>query len=173
AGPEPQISTTAPDVSVTSVPGRTAAATALIKLRTGDVLQSAHQNVTRQTPLRSNGSSMAISGVIVLDVRALQREEVSVCLVTKVTEGCQIELRLAVVSVNGRRCRTELKCVTQNQAGRQEVCRFIWRDYVIKSEALFSDYKLSSITPSSSEDLETLYVLVWQMKLSQIDGDRL
>ncbi|XP_026152332.1 interleukin-1 receptor type 2 isoform X2 [Mastacembelus armatus] len=41
--------------------------------------------------------------------------------VTRVSEGCQIEMRLIVVSMTEDDVKTELKCVTQNQGGRQEV----------------------------------------------------
>lgn len=46
-----------------------------------------------------------------------------VCLtfsrVTRVSEGCQIEQGLAVVMMT-EEIKTELKCVAQNQGGRQE-----------------------------------------------------
>lgn len=45
----------------------------------------------------------------------------NVCRVTKLSEKCQIELRLTVVAVTEDDVKTVLKCVTQNQAGRQEV----------------------------------------------------
>lgn len=37
------------------------------------------------------------------------------------SEGCQIELRLIVLAITEKDVSTELRCVTQNQAGRQEV----------------------------------------------------
>ncbi len=37
------------------------------------------------------------------------------------SEGCQIELRLVLVAMTEEDDQTELKCVTQNQGGRQEV----------------------------------------------------
>lgn len=37
------------------------------------------------------------------------------------SEGCQIEVRLIVLAITEKDTSTELKCVTQNQAGRQEV----------------------------------------------------
>lgn len=46
---------------------------------------------------------------------------VIVARVTRMSEGCQIELRLIVLAINEKDASTELKCVTQNQAGRQEV----------------------------------------------------
>ncbi|KAM9347794.1 interleukin-1 receptor type 2-like [Symphorus nematophorus] len=52
-----------------------------------------------------------------LDGRALQGGR----RVTKVSEGCQIELRLILVEMTEEDMNTELKCVTQNQGGRQEV----------------------------------------------------
>lgn len=48
-----------------------------------------------------------------------------VCLnvpsVTRVSEGCQIELRLIVVAMTEEDVNTELRCVTQNRGGRREV----------------------------------------------------
>lgn len=44
-----------------------------------------------------------------------------VARVTSTSEGCQIELRLIVLAITEKDARTELKCVTWNQAGRQEV----------------------------------------------------
>ncbi|XP_042350523.1 interleukin-1 receptor type 2 [Plectropomus leopardus] len=41
--------------------------------------------------------------------------------VTRVSEGCQIELRLVIVEMTEEDMKTELKCVAQNQGGRQEV----------------------------------------------------
>ncbi|TDH06601.1 hypothetical protein EPR50_G00115080 [Perca flavescens] len=52
-----------------------------------------------------------------LDGRALQGGR----RVTRVSEGCQIELRLVIVEITDQDMKTELKCVTQNQGGRQEV----------------------------------------------------
>lgn len=62
-----------------------------------------------------------------------------VARVTSTSEGCQIELRLIVLAITDRDARTELKCVTWNQAGRQEVvthlqlegktapsCSYVW-----------------------------------------------
>lgn len=37
------------------------------------------------------------------------------------SEGCQIELRLIVIAITEKDVNTELRCRTQNQAGRQEV----------------------------------------------------
>lgn len=44
-----------------------------------------------------------------------------VARVTRMSEGCQIELRLIVLALTEKDASTELRCVTQNQAGRQEV----------------------------------------------------
>ncbi|XP_056895898.1 interleukin-1 receptor type 2 isoform X1 [Takifugu flavidus] len=52
-----------------------------------------------------------------LDGRALQGGR----RVTRTSEGCQIELRLIVLAITEKDASTELRCVTQNQAGRQEV----------------------------------------------------
>ncbi|XP_032385385.1 interleukin-1 receptor type 2 [Etheostoma spectabile] len=52
-----------------------------------------------------------------MDRRALQGGK----RVTRVSEGCQIELRLVIVAITEQDVKTELKCVTQNQGGRQEV----------------------------------------------------
>ncbi|XP_044071541.1 interleukin-1 receptor type 2 isoform X2 [Siniperca chuatsi] len=61
-----------------------------------------------------NGQSVESS---YLDGQALQGGR----RVTRVSERCQIELRLFVVSITEEDVNTELKCVTQNQGGRQEV----------------------------------------------------
>ncbi|XP_053295665.1 interleukin-1 receptor type 2 isoform X1 [Pleuronectes platessa] len=136
-GPEPQISTTAPDVSVTSVPGRNsssystdqASPPVIVSPLNGSIFESPHGSglemsckvLTRCHQADSTEVKWLVNGQSVessyLDVRALQGGR----RVTKVTEGCQIELRLAVVSVTEEDVGTELKCVTQNQAGRQEV----------------------------------------------------
>ncbi|XP_041806939.1 interleukin-1 receptor type 2 [Chelmon rostratus] len=61
-----------------------------------------------------NGQSVESS---YLDGRALQGGR----RVTRVPGGCQIELRLILVAMTEEDVNTELKCVTQNQGGRQEV----------------------------------------------------
>ncbi|KAM7380092.1 hypothetical protein PAMP_003410 [Pampus punctatissimus] len=60
-----------------------------------------------------NGQSVQSS---YLDRRAMQGERS-----TRVSEGCQIELRLIVIAMKEEDVKTELKCVTQNQGGKQEV----------------------------------------------------
>ncbi|XP_054471610.1 interleukin-1 receptor type 2 [Anoplopoma fimbria] len=52
-----------------------------------------------------------------LDGRALQGGR----RVTSVSEGCQIEVRLVVIAITEEDEKTELRCVAQNQGGRQEV----------------------------------------------------
>ncbi|XP_059199273.1 interleukin-1 receptor type 2 [Centropristis striata] len=52
-----------------------------------------------------------------LDGRAVQGGR----RVTRVSEGCHIELRLVVIAMTEEDVETELKCVTENQGGRQEV----------------------------------------------------
>lgn len=37
------------------------------------------------------------------------------------SEGCHIELRLIVLAMTEEDVKTQLKCVTENQGGRQEV----------------------------------------------------
>ncbi|KAM7406880.1 hypothetical protein PAMA_002871 [Pampus argenteus] len=61
-----------------------------------------------------NGQSVESS---YLDRRAMQGERRS----TRVSEGCQIELRLIVIAMTEEDVKTQLKCVTQNQGGKQEV----------------------------------------------------
>ena len=41
--------------------------------------------------------------------------------VTRLSEGCQIELRLILLAMSDEDVMTELMCVAQNAAGRQEV----------------------------------------------------
>ncbi|XP_061580335.1 interleukin-1 receptor type 2 [Cololabis saira] len=52
-----------------------------------------------------------------LDKRALQGGR----RVTRVSQGCEIELRLIIVTISDEDVKTEVKCVTQNKGGRQEV----------------------------------------------------
>ncbi|KAK9537197.1 hypothetical protein VZT92_004833 [Zoarces viviparus] len=52
-----------------------------------------------------------------LDGRALQGGR----RVTAASEGCHVELRLVVVTMTDEDVNTELRCVAQNRAGRQEV----------------------------------------------------
>ncbi|XP_071371253.1 interleukin-1 receptor type 2 [Centroberyx affinis] len=61
-----------------------------------------------------NGQSVESS---YLDGRALQGGR----RVTRVEGGCQVESRLVVIAMTEEDTKTELKCVTQNQGGRQEV----------------------------------------------------
>lgn len=61
-----------------------------------------------------NGQSVRSS---YLDGRAMQGGR----SVTRVSEGCQIELRLIVVAMTEEDVNTELRCVTQNRGGRREV----------------------------------------------------
>nr|XP_046260763.1 interleukin-1 receptor type 2 isoform X3 [Scatophagus argus] len=61
-----------------------------------------------------NGQSVESS---YLDGRALQGGRRA----TRVSSGCQIELRLIFMEIFDEDTQTELKCVTQNQGGRQEV----------------------------------------------------
>ncbi|XP_034550648.1 interleukin-1 receptor type 2 [Notolabrus celidotus] len=63
---------------------------------------------------RVNGQSVESS---YLDGRALQGWK----RVTRVSEGCQTEMRLAVVAVTEEDVKTELKCITENPGGKQEV----------------------------------------------------
>lgn len=46
---------------------------------------------------------------------------VIVARVTRMSAGCQIELRLIVLAITDKDASTELKCVAQNPAGRREV----------------------------------------------------
>ncbi|XP_053184815.1 interleukin-1 receptor type 2 [Scomber japonicus] len=61
-----------------------------------------------------NGQSVESS---YLDGRALQGEKRQ----ARLSEGCQIELRLIVLELREEDVKTQLKCVTQNQGGTQEV----------------------------------------------------
>lgn len=56
-----------------------------------------------------------------LSTPVLQLTFCVVARVTRVSEGCQIELRLFVLAITEKDASTELKCVTRNPAGRQEV----------------------------------------------------
>ncbi|XP_034430891.1 interleukin-1 receptor type 2 isoform X2 [Hippoglossus hippoglossus] len=136
--PEPQISTTAPRVSVTSDPERNSTSSyntdqasppVIVSPLNGSIFESPHGSglelfckvLTRCHQADSTEVAWLVNGQSVessyLDGRALQGGR----RVTKVTEGCQIELRLFVGGITEEDVKTELKCVTQNQAGRQEV----------------------------------------------------
>lgn len=54
-------------------------------------------------------------------VSPVEALRLTVARVTRVSEGCQIELRLIVLAVTEKDASTELRCVTQSRAGRQEV----------------------------------------------------
>ncbi|XP_074551388.1 interleukin-1 receptor type 2-like [Halichoeres trimaculatus] len=61
-----------------------------------------------------NGQSVESS---YLDRRALQGGR----RVTAASGGCQVEMRLIIVAVTDEDVKTELKCVTENKGGKQEV----------------------------------------------------
>nr|ABP99035.1 interleukin-1 receptor type II [Paralichthys olivaceus] len=135
-GPDPEISTSAPDVTVTSDPERSstystdhASPPVIVSPLNGSIFESphgsglelwctvltgCHQADSTEVKWLVNSQSVDSS---YLDERAMQGGR----RVTKVTGGCQIELRLVVVGITEEDVKTELKCVTQNQAGRQEV----------------------------------------------------
>ncbi|XP_029315038.1 interleukin-1 receptor type 2-like [Cottoperca gobio] len=79
-----------------------------------DVLTECQMAESTEVTWLVNGQSVESS---YLDGRALQGGR----RVTRVSEGCRIELRLVVVAMTEEDVKTELKCVTQNPEGRQEV----------------------------------------------------
>lgn len=57
----------------------------------------------------------------VIAISPVEALRLTVARVTRMSEGCQIELRLIVIAITEKDVNTELRCRTQNQAGRQEV----------------------------------------------------
>ncbi|KAM7406878.1 hypothetical protein PAMA_002871 [Pampus argenteus] len=136
---EPEQTFTVPDFSMTSEPGLissystvhtpTLQMPVIVSPLNGTVFESSHgsglvllckvltgcqeEDSTVVTWL-VNGQSVESS---YLDRRAMQGERRS----TRVSEGCQIELRLIVIAMTEEDVKTQLKCVTQNQGGKQEV----------------------------------------------------
>ncbi|XP_045910619.1 interleukin-1 receptor type 2 [Micropterus dolomieu] len=142
-GLDPAITTTVPDLSTTSNPGLISSTSSsyssvhtpiiqppvIVSPLNGTIFESLHGsglelfcNVLTECQIAGstvvtwlvNGQSVESS---YLDGRALQGGR----RVTKVSGGCQIELKLIVVAITEEDVETELKCVTQNQGGRQEV----------------------------------------------------
>ncbi|KAM3607780.1 uncharacterized protein V6R79_013885 [Siganus canaliculatus] len=136
-----EASPTVPDLHVTSSPGLVSSSTSktvhtpvsrppvIVSPLNGTIYQSAHGSglevfcevlteceVSQSTMVMwlVNDQSLESS---YLDGRALQGGR----RVTRVSEGCQIELRLILVAVTEEDVKTELKCVSQNRGGRQEV----------------------------------------------------
>ncbi|KAM6978613.1 interleukin-1 receptor type 2-like isoform 1-T2 [Tautogolabrus adspersus] len=136
-GPDPVITTTVPDPSKTSnqEPFSSSYSTAhtpvirppvIVSPLNGTIFESLHGlelfckvltdcQMSDKTVVAwwVNGKSVESS---YLDGRALQGGR----RVTRVSEGCQIELRLIVVAVTKDDIKTQLKCITHNQGGRQE-----------------------------------------------------
>lgn len=81
--------------------------------------EGAFQLLKRQRPslLRRTRKVNAVSAVELL--------RLIVARVTRMSEGCQIELRLIVLAITEKDANTELRCRTQNQAGRQEVVAYL------------------------------------------------
>nr|AQR55702.1 IL-1RII [Miichthys miiuy] len=139
-GVDPTIATTEPDLSTTSNPGLSSSSSSTVHTpiilppvimspQNGTIFESSHGSglelfctVLAECEMVDstvvtwlvNGQSVASS---YLDDRALQGGR----RVTRVSESCQIEMRLIFVSVTEEDVRIELKCVTQNQGGMQEV----------------------------------------------------
>ena len=86
----------------------------------------------------------------------------NVSRVTKVTEGCHIELRLIVVAILEEDVKTELKCVTQNQAGRQEVVAQLHLEGKLCTVLFCTVYKYSAVYHlPSSPSLQTPHSHGW------------
>lgn len=67
--------------------------------------------------LRSDFSSSVYVVLLSLTVFAC----LTVSRVTRVSQGCNIELRIIIAAVSEEDDKTEIKCVTENIGGRQEV----------------------------------------------------
>ncbi|XP_071337408.1 interleukin-1 receptor type 2 isoform X2 [Trachinotus anak] len=135
-GPDPAVTTTVPDISMTYDPELISSGDApivyppvIISPLNGTIFESAHGSglellckvLTECQMADSTVVTWLVNGQTVessyLDGRALQGGR----RVTKVSESCQIELRLIVVAMTEEDVKAELKCVTQNQGGRHEV----------------------------------------------------
>ncbi|XP_005746260.1 interleukin-1 receptor type 2-like isoform X2 [Pundamilia nyererei] len=139
-GPDPEITTksTVPNISVTSDPGLISTSTVntpivqppvIVSPLNGTVFESPHgsglklfcQVLTECQTADSTEVTWLVNSQTVessyLDKRALQGGR----RVTRVSKGCQIELRLIVEPITEEDEKSELKCVTQNKGGRREV----------------------------------------------------
>ncbi|XP_035764908.1 interleukin-1 receptor type 2 [Neolamprologus brichardi] len=139
-GPDPEVTTksTVPNISVTSDPGLISTSTVntpivqppvIVSPLNGTVFESPHgsglklfcQVLTECQTADSTEVTWLVNSQTVessyLDKRALQGGR----RVTRVSKGCQIELRLIVEPITEEDEESELKCVTQNKGGRREV----------------------------------------------------
>ncbi|XP_063355623.1 interleukin-1 receptor type 2 [Pelmatolapia mariae] len=139
-GPDPEITTksTVPNFSVTSDPGLISTSTVntpivqppvIVSPLNGTIFESPHgsglelfcQVLTECQTADSTEVTWLVNSQTVessyLDKRALQGGR----RVTRVSKGCQIELRLIVEPITEEDEKSELKCVTQNKGGRREV----------------------------------------------------
>ncbi|XP_022596470.1 interleukin-1 receptor type 2-like [Seriola dumerili] len=132
--------TTVPDLSMTSDPELISSSydivhtpmihpPVIISPRNGSIFESPHGSglellckvLTECQMADSTMVTWLVNGQSVessyLDGRALQGGR----RVSKVSESCHIELMLVVVAMTDEDMKTEMKCVTQNEGGRQEV----------------------------------------------------
>nr|XP_046260761.1 interleukin-1 receptor type 2 isoform X2 [Scatophagus argus]XP_046260762.1 interleukin-1 receptor type 2 isoform X2 [Scatophagus argus] len=141
-GLDPEITTTpaVPDLSMTSSPGLISSSyrtvhtpviqpPVIVSPLNGTIFESLHGSGLELFCKVLTDCQMADSTVVTwlvngqsvessyLDGRALQGGRRA----TRVSSGCQIELRLIFMEIFDEDTQTELKCVTQNQGGRQEV----------------------------------------------------
>ncbi|XP_067460488.1 interleukin-1 receptor type 2 [Thunnus thynnus] len=144
-GPDPAqtTTTTVPDISMTSEPGLISSSSSssstvhtptlkppvIVSPLNGTIFESPHGSglelfcmvLTGCQAADSTEVTWLVNGQSVessyLDGRALQGARRH----TRVSEGCQIELRLIVVAMTEEDIQTELKCVAQNEGGRREV----------------------------------------------------
>ncbi|XP_049905336.1 interleukin-1 receptor type 2 [Epinephelus moara] len=133
---EPEI--TEPDLSSTSDPGPISSSTAntpmirppvIVSPLNGSIFETSHGSALELSCTALTECQTADSTVVTwlvnyqsvessyLDGRALQGGR----RVTRVSDGCHIEMRLVVVEMTEQDVKTELKCVAQNRGGRQEV----------------------------------------------------
>ncbi|XP_074513999.1 interleukin-1 receptor type 2-like [Sebastes fasciatus] len=133
--------TTVPDLSMTSNPGLSSSSynntvlspviqpPVIVSPLNGTVFESLHGSGLEMSCKVLTECQMADSTAVTwlvndqsvessyLDGRALQGGR----RVTRVSDGCQIELSLVIVEMTDEDVKTELKCVAQNRGGRQEV----------------------------------------------------
>ncbi|KAM4731934.1 interleukin-1 receptor type 2-like [Anableps anableps] len=138
-GSDPAIPTSVPIVTTPSGPGQSSRSTLstvsvmkppmIVSPINGTILKSPHGSELELFCQVLTECQLADSTVVTwlvndqsvessyLDRRALQEGR----RVTQVSERCQIEVRLTIAAITEEDEKTEMKCVTQNTGGRQEV----------------------------------------------------
>ncbi|XP_026233195.1 interleukin-1 receptor type 2 isoform X2 [Anabas testudineus] len=138
-GPHPEITTTLPDASTTSDPGLISSdSTAPSSVNQPPVIVSPLNGTIFESP---HGSGLELFCTVLTECKTADFTVVTWLIdgqsvelsylgsrvlqggrkITSVSEGCLIEVGLAVIGMTEEEAKAELKCVTKNQGGRQEV----------------------------------------------------